>query len=184
MATATTRCLFGGIFLLGTALTACVSQSKYDTLQAQNAQLHQQLATNQDQLAAKQEQVARLQSAMKYTVESDLIFKSGSWEMSTEGKETLGSMALKLAPTQQNKLVINGYTDNTPIGPDLEKQGVTSNEVLSQKRADAVKEFLISKGVNPEMVQSVGHGEQNPIASNETETGRAKNRRVELSIGG
>jgi chemotaxis protein MotB len=43
-----------------------------------------------------------------------------------------------LAPFQQTKLVVNGYTDNAPIGPELQRQGITSNEVLSQKRAEAV----------------------------------------------
>ncbi len=69
-------------------------------------------------------------------------------------------------------------------GPALAAKGVTSNEILSQKRADAVMQFLISQGVKPELVEAHGFGEKNPIASNKTGAGRAKNRRVELTIGG
>lgn len=177
MASAISHRLLQGVLLSGIALTACVSQGKYDTLQAENEELQQQLA-------AERGQITRLEGAIKYTIDSDLLFKSGSWEMSQEGKDTLGSMATKLAPTQQNKLVVNGYTDDTPIGEDLERQGITNNEVLSQKRADAVKEFLISKGVQPDMITAVGHGEANPVASNETSQGRSQNRRVELTMGG
>jgi chemotaxis protein MotB len=59
---------------------------------------------------------------------------------------------------------------------------VTSNEILSQKRAEAVMKFLISQGVKPDLVTAKGFGEQNPIAPNDTPEGRAKNRRVELSL--
>ena len=176
--------LVGGIFLVGTALTGCVSQSKYDALEAQNREQQQQLATQQGELTAERGQVTRLGGAIKYTIESDLLFPSGSWEMSEEGKQTLGKMADKLAPDQRNKLVVHGYTDSTPIGDELEEQGITSNEELSQKRADAVKAFLISRGVDPDMITAVGHGEANPVAKNTTAKGRSQNRRVELTLGG
>jgi hypothetical protein len=55
--------------------------------------------------------------------------------MSYLGKQIIAGFAAKLAPTQQNKIVVNGYTDNTPVGPELRRQGITSNQVLSQKHA-------------------------------------------------
>jgi chemotaxis protein MotB len=93
-------------------------------------------------------------------------------------------MASQLAPTQQNKILVTGYTDNAPIGPELRSQGVTSNQVLSQKRADAVMQYLISQGLNPNLVTARGLGDSNPVASNDTAQGRAKNRRVDLSLAG
>jgi chemotaxis protein MotB len=159
-----------------TMLTGCVVwKSDYDALQQQNQQLQQQLA-------ASQQQVARLQSAIKYTVNSDLLFAPGSWTMKPGAEKIIASFASKLAPTQQNKLLVSGYTDNTPIGPALQRQGVTSNQELSQKRADAVMQYLISQGVRPELVEAKGFGEADPISSNATAAGRAQNRRVELSI--
>jgi chemotaxis protein MotB len=177
MATALSHRLFGGAFLMGIALTGCVSQSKYDTLQAENQQLQQELA-------AERGQITRLQGAIKYTINSDLLFAPGSWQMSAEGEQTLGKFAQKLAPTQENMLVVNGYTDNAPIGAELEQKGITSNEELSQKRAEAVKQFLIAKGVPSNLILAVGRGETNPVATNDTAKGRAQNRRVELSLGG
>ena len=166
-----------GSLLASGLLTGCVWKSDYEKLQAQNQQLQQQVAS-------QQAQISRLAGAIKYTVNSDLLFAPGSWQMSEQGKQIIAKMASQLAPTQQNKLVVNGYTDNAPIGPALQRQGVTSNEILSQKRADAVMQFLISQGVRPELVSAHGYGDADPIASNNTAGGRAQNRRVELTLAG
>jgi chemotaxis protein MotB len=176
------RQLIVGSLLSTLGLTGCVSQSKYDDLQAQNDQLQQQNAALSQQLAGEKAQVSRLQGAIKYTVNSDLLFPSGSWEMRPQGKEIIARMAAKLAPTQQNKILVNGFTDNAPIGPALQREGVTSNLELSQKRAEAVMAFLISKGVKPDLVEAHGYGEAQPVASNDTAKGRAENRRVELTL--
>ena len=65
-----------------------------------------------------------------------MLFRSGSWEMSPQGKELIAKLAPKSAPYQQTKLVVKGYTYNAPIEPALKREGVTLNEVLSQKRAE------------------------------------------------
>jgi chemotaxis protein MotB len=160
-----------------TFLTGCVVwQSDYDALQAKNDQLQQQVA-------ADQQQISRLQGAIKYTVNSDLLFAPGSWKIRPQGEQVIANLAKKLAPTQQNHLIVSGYTDNAPIGPALQREGVTSNQELSQKRADAVMQYLISQGVRPELVSAQGFGDASPVASNDTAQGRAQNRRVELSLG-
>ena len=80
--------------------------------------------------------------------------------------------------------MVNGYTDNVPIGPGLMRQGITSNLVLSQKRADNVMNFMVSQGVNSSLVSAQGFGDANPVASNDTAEGQAQNRRVELTLAG
>jgi chemotaxis protein MotB len=104
--------------------------------------------------------------------------------MSNRGKQIISTMAAKLAPTQQNKILVSGYTDNAPIGAALRARGVTSNQELSQRRADNVIQYLISQGLNANLVSAKGFGESNPVASNDTASGRAQNRRVELSLAG
>ena len=164
--------------LSSTMLTGCVVwKSDYEKLQAQNQQL-------QSQLTAAQQQVSRLQGAIKYTVNSDLLFAPGSWQMRPQGQKIIADFAKKLAPTQQSHLMVSGYTDNAPIGPALAREGVTSNQELSQKRADAVKQYLISQGVKPDLVAAQGFGDASPVATNDTAQGRAQNRRVELSLVG
>jgi chemotaxis protein MotB len=169
--------LVGGMVLSPLLASGCVSKSDYDALAVQNQQLQ---AQNQE----LQAHVARLQNAMAYTVNSDLLFKSGSWEMSNRGKDIIAKLSHKLAPTQQSRLMVSGYTDDVPVGPSLTQRGISSNQALSQRRADTVRQFLITQGVSPDMVQAQGFGEADPVASNGTPKGRAQNRRVMLSVGG
>jgi chemotaxis protein MotB len=163
-------------------LSACVWKSDYDKVMAQNQQLQGQVTAQSGEIAADKAQISRLQGAIKYTVNSDQLFAPGSWQMSAQGKQIIAKMATQLAPTQQNKLVVNGYTDNAPVGPELQAQGVTSNLILSQKRAETVMQYLISQGLNPALVSATGFGDTNPVASNDAAQGRAKNRRVELTL--
>jgi chemotaxis protein MotB len=158
-------------------LSACGSDRDHDALVAQNQQLQRQLAVERDH-------VTRLQQAIKYTVNSDLLFPSAGWQLSDDGKETIAKMAKMLAPGQTDKLVVNGYTDNAVIGPTLRQQGVTSNEMLSQKRAETVMQYMISQGVKPNLVTARGYGAADPVASNKTPQGRAQNRRVEITLAG
>lgn len=167
-------------------LMGCVSEQKYDESQQQNAELEKQYQElNQamgTELGAKNMQISRMQDAIKLSINSELLFPSGGWEMPAKAKETIAKVAKTLAPYQTTKINVIGYTDTTPIGPGLEKQGVTSNLILSQKRADGVMQYMISQGVNPNLVSAQGSGEGNPVASNDTAAGRAQNRRVELTL--
>ena len=162
-------------------LAGCVTQQKYDAMEARYQQLNQSLSA---QVASNQAHVTRLQNAIRVTVNDDLLFPSGDWQMPAEAQQTIGKITPILAPMQQTRIMVNGYTDNVPIGPGLKRQGVDSNLELSQRRADNVMQFLISQGVNPSMVSAQGFGEASPIASNDTAEGRAQNRRVELTLAG
>lgn len=175
--------VLGGLAMT-TLLAGCVWRSDYDALKAQNDQLQQQLATKTQELTASQAQAGRLQGAIAYTVNSDLLFRSGGWQITNRGKHIMADIAHKLAPDQSRHLVVNGYTDNQPIGGALQRIGVNSNEVLSQKRAETVMNYLVSQGVKPDLISAQGHGEANPVASNNTAQGRAKNRRVEITVAG
>ncbi len=172
----------GGVMLplVASLLGGCVWKSDYNALQAQNDQLKQEVASLQAQSAAATQQVGRLQGAVLYTLQGDLLFPSGGYQVSDAGKQLIGRISSKLAATQTQKIVVVGYTDNTPIGPELARQGITSNETLSQKRAEAVMQVAISQGVKPELLSAEGRGDADPVAPNNTPAGRAKNRRVEL----
>src|SRR5271166_6108527 len=112
-------------------LSACASSSQLDTALADNQKLYQQnqqlTQDNQQlrqQVAAEQAHVSRLQDAVKYTVNSDLAFASGSWELSEAGKAIIAKMAKILAPDQQDRIMVTGYTDDTPVGAGLRAQGI------------------------------------------------------------
>jgi chemotaxis protein MotB len=160
-------------------LSGCVSQTKYDALDQEYQQLQQSMTA---EVGAQQMQITRLQNAIKVSVNGELLFPSGGWQMPAPAQQTIAKMAAILAPQQTTKINVNGYTDNTPIGPGLMSQGVTSNLILSQRRADNVMQYMISQGVKPNLVSAQGFGDADPVASNATAAGRAQNRRVELTL--
>ena len=162
-------------------LSGCVTQQKYDALQSRYDQLNQTMSS---EIGAHQMHIERLQNAIKVTLNDQLLFPSGGWQMPADAQQTIAKMAPILAPMQQTKITVNGYTDNVPIGPGLKRQGVTSNQILSEKRADNVMQFMISKGENPSLISAQGFGEADPVASNDTPEGQAQNRRVELTLAG
>ncbi len=165
------------VFLSASANGQGLSQAEIDKLVSENQELRRQAALDQDH-------IKRLQSAIKYTVNSDLLFPSGGFELSDAGKDIIAKMARVMGPHQQEKFVVNGYTDNAPVGPALQSQGITSNQILSEKRADAVMQYMISQGVKPDYVSAKGWGDADPVAPNTTERGRDQNRRVEITVAG
>jgi len=162
-------------------LTGCVSQQKYDVLQARYDQLNQTMSSR---INSKEMHIERLQNAIKVTVNDQLLFPSSGRQMPADAQQTIAKMAPILAPIQQTKIVVNGYTDNVPIGPGLRRQGITSNLILSQKRDDNVTQFMISQGVNSSLISAQGLGDSDPVAPNDTPEGRAQNGRVELTLAG
>jgi chemotaxis protein MotB len=160
-------------------LSGCVSQQKYNALDQEYQQLQQSMSA---EVGAQKMQITRLQDAIKVSVNGELLFPSGGWQMPAQAQQTIAKMAAILAPQQTTKINVNGYTDSTPIGPGLMNQGVTSNLILSQKRADNVMQYMVSQGVNPNLVSAQGFGDADPVASNATPEGRAQNRRVELTL--
>jgi chemotaxis protein MotB len=111
--------------------------------------------------------IERLQDAIKVTLNSELLFPEGGWRMPASAQQTMSKMIPILAPMQQTKIMVNGYTDNVPIGPERMRQGVTSNLILSQKRDDNVMNFMTLQGVNPALVSAQGLGDADPLASND-----------------
>jgi chemotaxis protein MotB len=152
-------------------LSACVSQSDYDTLKAQNQQL--------------QEQVAGLQREARFVEAGDLLFPSGGYQLSPAGKEELSkNIVPKLVGLQNVKVVVYGYTDNTPVGPQLMAQGINDNLTLSSRRAGEVVTYLVSQGVNENIISAKGFGDTHPVAPNDTPEDKAKNRRIVVTVQG
>jgi outer membrane protein OmpA-like peptidoglycan-associated protein len=106
---------------------------------------------------------------------SGVNFALGTAELTDEARKSLTTAAalIKQAAAEQ-KFEVAGYTDSVG-SPER-------NQVISQRRADAVRNFLISQGIRRELMVSKGYGQDNPVADNSTREGRAKNRRVELHL--
>jgi OmpA-OmpF porin, OOP family len=103
-----------------------------------------------------------------------LNFESGTTQLTPDSNKTVSDLAqvLKAYPNAQVQIV--GHTDNTGTA--------AANQVLSMARAEAVKGMLVSQGVGADRISTQGFGADRPVASNDTEDGRARNRRTELNV--
>ncbi|MGA8550844.1 MAG: OmpA family protein, partial [Stellaceae bacterium] len=98
--------------------------------------------------------------------------------------ELTNNIVPKLANLQNAKVVVYGYTDNQPVGPQLQRAGINDNLTLSSRRAGAVVSYLVAQGVSPSIISAKGFGDTHPVASNDTPADRAKNRRIVITVQG
>jgi chemotaxis protein MotB len=146
-----------------------------------------QLSNDADQLRnalAGQPVVVVVQgNVLTITSSADAMFPSGGWQIPPQAP-VLNKMLPVLASLKSTRIVVNGYTDNTPVGQLLKAQGVADNLDLSAKRAASVVTYLTARGVNPNLISAQGFGETHPVATNDTPEGRARNRRVDITLTG
>lgn len=119
---------------------------------------------------------APTQVISKVTYSADALFDFDKSVIKPEGKVTLDNLVTKLSSVKLEVIIVVGHTDS--VGSDA------YNNKLGQRRADAVRAYLISKGVEKNRVYTESKGKRQPIADNKTKEGRAKNRRVELEVVG
>jgi chemotaxis protein MotB len=113
------------------------------------------------------------------SLEEKLLFKSGSDVVDTKGKEALKALAAVLNNTNNINVMIEGHTDNVPIKTNLYKD----NWDLSTARATAILRIITKDyGFDPLRITASGRGQFHPVATNDTEEGRASNRRTEIIL--
>jgi outer membrane protein OmpA-like peptidoglycan-associated protein len=104
----------------------------------------------------------------------DMLFDTGRYTIKPRAKNTLARLAAFLNQYQDRTVLVEGHTDS--VGSD------DNNMALSQRRADAVKNYLVTQGVAPSRMITSGKGESMPVVDNNTSSGRRQNRRVEVII--
>ena len=112
--------------------------------------------------------------AEKVTLAADVLFDFDKSVLKPEGKNKLDDLASKVKAINLEVVIAIGHTDS--IGSDA------YNQKLSVRRAESVKAYMVSKGVEPNRIYTEGKGEKQPVASNKTKEGRQKNRRVEIEV--
>ena len=118
--------------------------------------------------------VVKTENGLQVYLKNDILFSVNSAALSTEAMKTLTDLNRVLKKYPKNRIVVQGFTDST--GSD------EYNLTLSEQRAQAVYNYLLANGLKTLSITYVGYGKAYPIASNDTEEGRAKNRRVVLTI--
>ena len=115
-------------------------------------------------------------AAQKVTYAADAFFDFDKSVLKPEGRAKLDDLVSKIQDINLEVIIAVGHTDS--IGSYAYNQG------LSERRAEAVKAYLVSKGIERNRIYTEGKGEKQPVADNRTAEGRAKNRRVEVEVVG
>ena len=132
------------------------------------------------ELKAGQIEVTQLRDGLRVNVSQDILFDSGSAALDKSGTSVLSRVAVELKKTPHQILVL-GHTDNKPIRATLSKQ-YPSNWELAGARAASVVRLFANSGIASKRMRAVSVADSQPVASNKTEEGRARNRRIEIRL--
>jgi len=112
------------------------------------------------------------------SLHNDVLFDEGKTDLKPDGKKALAEIGQTLKTVSARLFQVAGHTDNFPI----KNKDFASNWELSTARAVVVVKFLAAQGVNPSVLSAAGYGEFDPVGANADAGGRAKNRRIEISL--
>jgi outer membrane protein OmpA-like peptidoglycan-associated protein len=136
--------------------------------------MDQQEAKLRQKLAGTGVSVTRNGDSITLNMPGNITFQTGSADLNADFFKVLDGVSIVVDEFDKTLVVVQGHTDN--VGTD------ENNQSLSERRAAAVAQYLVGKGVNGQRVMTAGLGESRPIASNDDASGRAQNRRVEVTL--
>ena len=156
-------------------------KSKSDSL---NMVLTNNLTRSLSKEELKEVDVQVLKGVVYISLADNMLYKSGSYEISERAKETLSKIAKIIMDYKDYDVLIEGNTDNVPVNTKAASmKNIRNNWDLSALRASSVVQYLQNRfGVAPKRLTAGGRGEYNPVASNDTEVGKQRNRRTQIII--
>ena len=156
-------------------------KSKSDSL---NMVLTNNLTRSLSREELKEVDVQVLKGVVYISLADNMLYKSGSYEVNDRAEQTLSKIAKIITDYKDYDVLIEGNTDNVPINTSADKmKNIRHNWDLSCLRAASVVQYLQDHfGVNPKRLTAGGRGEYNPLATNDTELGRQRNRRTQIII--
>ena len=151
-------------------------KSKSDSL---NLLLTNNLTRSLSKEELKEVDVQVLKGVVYISLADNMLYKSGSYEINDRAAETLSKIAKIIMDYKDYDVLVEGNTDNVPIN----RENIRNNWDLSCLRASSVVQYLQNNyGVDPKRLTAGGRGEYNPLASNNTEVGKQRNRRTQIII--
>lgn len=156
-------------------------KSKSDSL---NMVLTNNLTRSLSREELKEVDVQVLKGVVYISLADNMLYKSGSYEVNDRAEQTLSKIAKIITDYKDYDVLIEGNTDNVPINTSADKmKNIRNNWDLSCLRAASVVQYLQDHfGVNPKRLTAGGRGEYNPLATNDTELGKQRNRRTQIII--
>jgi chemotaxis protein MotB len=156
-------------------------KSKSDSL---NMVLTNNLTRSLSKDELKEVDVQVLKGVVYISLADNMLYQSGSYEVNSRAQETLSKIAKIITDYKDYDVLVEGNTDNVPVSTTSAKmKNIRNNWDLSALRASSVVQYLQDHfGVDPKRLTAGGRGEYNPLTSNDTETGKQRNRRTQIII--
>jgi chemotaxis protein MotB len=160
---------------------ATLQKAKEEKVQEVSKTYEQLLDKMKSEISQGQVTISELKGKLTVNMVDAVLFDSGRAEVKKEGLEVLQKVIDILKGVQDKAIRIEGHTDNVQIVGNLTKRFPTNWE-LSAARAINVARYLQQQGIDPALLAAVAYGEYKPVASNDTDEGKAKNRRIEIIL--
>lgn len=161
---------------------AAVAREKEADLARQRADYESLLGDLNEEINRGEVTISSLQDRLSVTIVNRILFLSGEAIVRQKGQTVLDRVGAALSNLSNQRIVIEGHTDNVPIGPKLRHLYPTNWE-LSTARATTVARHLIDEaGIDPGRISVAGYADTKPVATNTTDEGRAQNRRIEILL--
>jgi len=129
-----------------------------------------------------QVQITEMKNRLTMTMVDKIIFPSGSAEIAKEGKKVLDKVVSILKDVKDKRIQIEGHTDNVQIVSGLKKRFPTNWELSTARATEVVRYLQESGNLDPHLLSATGYAEYMPVAPNDTDAGRHKNRRIEIVL--
>lgn len=158
-----------------------------DANRALVADLQAKIASLENRLTTKEETIESLKAenndseSRTVTVFGGGTFRSGQDVINDISFDTIENLVSEISSSPESRVIIEGHTDNIPINQAVIRR-YRDNMDLSFQRAKAIANILTFHGISADRISVIGYGDTRPIASNDTEEGRARNRRVEVKL--
>ena len=129
-----------------------------------------------------QVQLREMKDRLTMTMVDKIIFPSGSAEISKDGKKVLDKVVSILKDVHDKRIQVEGHTDNVPIVSVLKKRFPTNWELSTARATEVVRYLQESGGINPQLLSATGYSEYQPVAPNDDDEGKHKNRSIEIVL--
>jgi len=140
------------------------------------------IAKMQKEIDKNQIQITQLADKLRVSIVDKILFPSGEADIMDEGLEVLERVGNVLKNMEDKIIRVEGHTDNVPIRGRLQKKFPTNWELSTARATNVVRLLQEKVGIDPTRLESVGLGEHQPVASNDTKEGKAQNRRIEIAL--
>ncbi len=166
------------------ALQTQLSQKAEKAEQLEKAtQTYQDLTKKlEKEIQEGQVQITEMKNRLTVTMVDQILFASGSAEVGKKGKAVLDKVVAILKDVKDKRIEVDGHTDNVPIVSSLKKRFPTNWELSTARATEVVRYLQEQGGIDPTLLSATGFGEYQPVAPNDTDEGKHKNRRIEIVL--